>query len=81
MSGLIFCIIIAAILSKELTLFILSLVTKKKFNNPKSILHKYGLKKTIIFFAESFVFMVIPLILLGAIMERTVTPWVMEMIA
>ena len=50
MSGLIFCIILAAILSKELTLFLLSLVTKRKFDNPRAILHQDGLKKTIIFF-------------------------------
>lgn len=81
MSGLNFCIILAAILSKELTLFLLSLVTKRKFDNPRAILHQDGLKKTMIFFAESFAFVVTPLILLGAIMECTITPWVMEIIA
>ena len=81
MSGLIFCIIISAVLSKELTLFLLSFITKKKFDNPKAVLHQNGLKKTIIFFSESFVFVVTPLILLGAIMECTITSWVMEIIA
>ena len=80
MSGLIFCIIFAVILSKELTLFLLSVIMKKKFDNPKAIFHQDGLKETIAFFAESFVLVVTPLILLGAIMECTVTPWVMEII-
>lgn len=74
----IFSIILSAIISKEITLFLLSLIARKKFDDPESVFYRHGLKETAVFCFESLVFVVLPLILLGALTETFVTGWVVE---
>ncbi len=76
--AMIFSVILGAIISKEITLFLLSLVTTKRFDNPKSIFRRHGLKETAIFVAESLAFVVIPLVFIGAFVESFITGWILE---
>ena len=71
-------VILSSIISKEITLALLSFVTKKKFDNPKAIFYGNGLKETAIFVAESLAFVVIPLIFIGAFVESFITWWILE---
>jgi stage II sporulation protein M len=76
--AIIFSMILSAIISKEITLAILSFVTKKKFDNPKSILYRNGLKETSIFAVETIILILIPLVFLGALTEAFVTGRILE---
>lgn len=76
--AMIFSVILGAIISKEITLFLLSIVTRKKFDNPESVLHRHGLKEMALFIAESFVFVLIPVVFIGAFVETFITGWVFE---
>ena len=73
-----FSVILGAIISKEITLLLLSLVTRKKFDNSESVLHRHGFKETVVFAAESFVFAILPLVFVGAFVETFITEWVFE---
>jgi hypothetical protein len=70
---MVFSVILSSIISKEITLALLSFVTKKKFDNPKAIFIKQGIKETAIFVAESLAFIVAPLVFAGAFVESFVT--------
>lgn len=76
--AIIFSMIFSAIISKEITLAILSFVTKKKFDNPKSILYRNGLKETAVFAVETIFLILIPLVFLGALTEAFVTGRILE---
>lgn len=71
--AMIFSVILGAIISKELTLFLLSVITKKKFDNPKFVLHRNGIGKTAVFVLESMVFVLLPLVFSGAFAETFIT--------
>ncbi len=71
-------IMLSAIISKEVTLTLLSFITKKKFDNPKAVFIRHGIKETAVFIVESLVFVVIPLVFLGAFVETFITGRILE---
>ena len=76
--AIIFSVILGVIISKEITLFLLSFVVRKKFDDPESVFHRHGLKETAVFCFESIVFVIVPLVFIGAFTETFVTGWVVE---
>ena len=76
--AIIFSMILSAIISKEITLAILSFITKKKFDNSKAIFYRNGLKETAIFVAKSLVFVILPLVFIGAFVETFITGRIIE---
>ena len=72
--------LLSVIISKEITLCLLSTLSKESFDNTDSFLFRQGFKETAIFVAESLVFVVIPLIFIGAFVESFVTGWIIEKI-
>ena len=52
------------------------LESKESFDNTDSFLFRQGFKETAIFVAESLVFVVTPLIFIGAFVESFVTGWI-----
>lgn len=78
--AMVLSVILSSIISKEITLALLSFVTKKNFDNPKAIFYENGLKETAVFAAETIIFILIPLVFLGAFTEIFVTGHVLEIV-
>jgi len=71
--AILFSLLLAAMLSKEVTLLLVCMITDRDFRSRRALLIRRGLLPTLRFCLRGLVFVILPLMLLGALAESTVS--------